>query len=308
MAGKVTQEVDEISAKSGTRVAHANLTGYKNSRSLGSLGDLDFITKEVFLNASPPFITNLQVPFSATTWTLGSYQTTYYPIFGNYPQIQVWILNPDGTYSWDNSTAPIVTYVVSGDPTSGISSISWNFPASTNGYVIISGNTNTITPGGGGNVPAGGAAAQVLAKVDGTDFNTHWVNQTGGGGDITSANFGAWTALPSSSATMINTNFPLAYKLDLTAFPTKSIVYVQGQFGLDATFFGTSLLLGTLPTGSRPAAQIKKYFIFQNVEMFLQIDTNGNVSLISKDAINLPTTSGTPEIQPYYLDLFFKPA
>jgi len=31
-------------------------------------------------------------------------------------------------------------------------------------------------------VPAGGTAGQVLAKVDGTDYNTTWVNKTGGGG------------------------------------------------------------------------------------------------------------------------------
>lgn len=30
-------------------------------------------------------------------------------------------------------------------------------------------------------VPTGGSAGQVLAKVDGTDYNTHWVDQTGGG-------------------------------------------------------------------------------------------------------------------------------
>lgn len=31
-------------------------------------------------------------------------------------------------------------------------------------------------------VPAGGTAGQVIAKVDGTDFNTAWVAQTGGSG------------------------------------------------------------------------------------------------------------------------------
>lgn len=31
-------------------------------------------------------------------------------------------------------------------------------------------------------VPAGGTAGQVLAKIDGTNYNTEWVDQTGGGG------------------------------------------------------------------------------------------------------------------------------
>lgn len=33
-----------------------------------------------------------------------------------------------------------------------------------------------------GGVPTGGTAGQVLAKVDATDHNTEWVDQTGGGG------------------------------------------------------------------------------------------------------------------------------
>ncbi len=40
------------------------------------------------------------------------------------------------------------------------------------------GVTNVSGPG----LPVGGTAGQVLAKIDGTDYNTEWVNQTGGGG------------------------------------------------------------------------------------------------------------------------------
>ena len=40
----------------------------------------------------------------------------------------------------------------------------------------------------GEGVPTGGTAGQVLAKIDGTDFNTTWVDQTGGpGGGIPEA-------------------------------------------------------------------------------------------------------------------------
>lgn len=42
------------------------------------------------------------------------------------------------------------------------------------------------SPGGtgatGAGVPVGGSAAQVLSKIDGTDYNTHWVTPSGGGG------------------------------------------------------------------------------------------------------------------------------
>jgi len=40
---------------------------------------------------------------------------------------------------------------------------------------------------GNGNVPVGGTVGQVLAKIDSANFNTQWVNQSGGGGGISDA-------------------------------------------------------------------------------------------------------------------------
>lgn len=54
------------------------------------------------------------------------------------------------------------------------------------------------TPGVG--VPAGGTAGQVLAKVDGTDYNTQWVDQTGGGGSSETN----WTSVGIESTTNFN--------------------------------------------------------------------------------------------------------
>jgi hypothetical protein len=124
---------------------------------------------------------------------------------------------------------------------------------------------------------------------------------------LISGNFGEWLALPALSADLVNMNFVPAYKTDLVQFPTRCITYIQGQFGIEGSFAGTTLLLGTLPANSIPAEQIKKYMIAQNIEMFLVIDTNGDVSLESKDGFNLPTTSGTPETQPIYIDIFYNP-
>ena len=39
---------------------------------------------------------------------------------------------------------------------------------------------SVIGPTGPG-VPAGGTAGQVLSKINSTDYNTQWVNQSGGG-------------------------------------------------------------------------------------------------------------------------------
>lgn len=54
-------------------------------------------------------------------------------------------------------------------------------------------------PSGQG-VPSGGTAGQVLAKVDGTNYNTEWITPSGGGGDVekyTIANFDS-TAIPAT--------------------------------------------------------------------------------------------------------------
>ncbi|MFN2466130.1 MAG: hypothetical protein ABR598_07690 [Candidatus Dormibacteria bacterium] len=44
--------------------------------------------------------------------------------------------------------------------------------------------TNGTNGAAGQGVPAGGTAGQVLAKIDGTDYNDHWVDQTAGGGGM----------------------------------------------------------------------------------------------------------------------------
>ena len=48
-------------------------------------------------------------------------------------------------------------------------------------------------------VPTGGATGQVLAKVNGTDYNTQWIDQSGGAGTVAVANGGTGTALPARS-------------------------------------------------------------------------------------------------------------
>jgi hypothetical protein len=44
-----------------------------------------------------------------------------------------------------------------------------------------------------------GATGQVLAKVNGTDYNTQWIDQSGGAGTVAVANGGTGTALPARS-------------------------------------------------------------------------------------------------------------
>lgn len=124
---------------------------------------------------------------------------------------------------------------------------------------------------------------------------------------LISGNFGAWTSLTSRTTHFFDEQIELKYKADLQDFPTRAIVYLQGQFGLADDFTGDTITLGNIPANTRPAHQVKKYMICKNVEMYLVIETNGDVKLVSKDGIDLPTGSDESEDQPYYLDCFFQP-
>lgn len=134
---------------------------------------------------------------------------------------------------------------------------------------------------------------------------------TGGDSDtvaLISGNFGAWTDPGSKSSEFVNENFPIQYKADLLAFPTRAIIYLQGQFELNSAFVGTTLTLGNLPANCRPQHQLKKYLIASNIELFLVIETNGDIKIESKDGLNLPVTDGTPGDNSYYVDCFFNPS
>lgn len=65
-------------------------------------------------------------------------------------------------------------------------------PAGSNGSNGINGTNGTNGTNGidgtdgadGVGVPAGGTAGQVLSKIDSTNYNTQWVDQSSGGSDI----------------------------------------------------------------------------------------------------------------------------
>jgi hypothetical protein len=124
---------------------------------------------------------------------------------------------------------------------------------------------------------------------------------------IISGNFGQWTAIPAQSASIFDKQIDLQYKADLSAFPDRSIVYLTGQFGLNAAFVGTTITLGTLPVGARPKAGIKKWMCCKGVELYLVVETGGAVKLLSKDGFNLPVATAGTENDPYFIEVFFNP-
>jgi hypothetical protein len=161
-----------------------------------------------------------KIQFSTTNGTPGftliNYPSLYQQLYGNNPILAVYD-NNGNPFIGDQQTAPQITYTISGDPTSPILSIFWDFPFASIGYIQISGvglvTTNAGTPGPPGpqgpigpigptgatgntgltgptgatgpGVPVGGTAAQVLSKVSSANYDTAWVNPATGGSNWT---------------------------------------------------------------------------------------------------------------------------
>lgn len=103
----------------------------------------------------------------------------------------------------------------------------------TNTFDVMDGATGPAGPAGVG-VPTGGTTGQVLAKASGTNYDTEWVNQSGGlptGGNIgqvltmvwgdDNPNYPAWEDLPEEVAVV---DFTLDGNGDLDSTPTWSEV------------------------------------------------------------------------------------
>jgi len=94
-------------------------------------------------------------------------------------------------------------------------------------------------------VPVGGTTGQVLAKIDGTDYNTQWVTSSGGGGTETDPVF---TASPAFTITNTDlTNYDTAYGWGDHAsvgYLTSSVIGSTVQ-GYDADLQAIGALTGT---------------------------------------------------------------
>lgn len=78
-----------------------------------------------------------KIPFNTDILTLADYQSIYYPLYGNNPNIAVYT-GAGGVYTQDTGTVPTITYV-DGNISLGIEEITFSFPFPTQGYIQISG-------------------------------------------------------------------------------------------------------------------------------------------------------------------------
>ncbi len=154
-----------------------------------------------------------------------------------------------------------------------------------------------------------------------TTWNLHVSASSGSGGGtvdpgtggnsssatIISGNFGEWTNILAKSASIFDEQLAIQFKTDLSAFPTRAITYLTGQFGLASAFDGTEITLGTLPASNRPKSKIKKWIACRGVELYLVVETTGAIKLLSKDGFKLPVATAGTENDPYHIDVFFNP-
>jgi hypothetical protein len=115
-------------------------------------------------------------------------------------------------------------------------------PAGPTGPKGDTGDTGAQGPAGQG-VPVGGTAGQVLAKVDGTDYNAEWVTPSGGGSD-------PWTFVKlESDFTNDTTGLNFVTGMTFTAAAdTTYVVEILGAFRTAATTTGIGVVLD-IPSG-----------------------------------------------------------
>lgn len=87
----------------------------------------------------------------------------------------------DSQLWWESDTGLLMLYYNDGNTSQWVTC---STPGPAGPASTVPGPPGATGPVGadGQGVPTGGTAGQVLAKIDGTNYNTQWVNQTGGGG------------------------------------------------------------------------------------------------------------------------------
>jgi len=130
---------------------------------------------------SKKFLTPVGLPSGNTLPSVGSAGDLFFKTDENKVYVHTgsaWIVQqgPTGPTGATGETGPI-------GPTGATGSVGSTGPTGATGSVGATGPTGPTGPTGatGQGVPTGGTAGQILSKIDGDDYNTEWITDTGGG-------------------------------------------------------------------------------------------------------------------------------
>jgi len=112
----------------------------------------------------------------------------------------------------------------------GSSTYQWNVGYFKSIYL----NGSLLTPNGGGGVPSGGTAGQILTKIDSTDYNTQWVTFFGVNEDSNSNTSAGQAALYSNTTGNNNSAFGQG------ALYSNTTGSLNSAFGLNALQINTT--------------------------------------------------------------------
>ncbi|MGZ3764831.1 MAG: SGNH/GDSL hydrolase family protein [Mucilaginibacter sp.] len=144
------------------------------------------------------------IPGSSTGSDNDTYINTATGIFykrsgGSWSQVfsmQTGPAGPQGTAGTNGTNGTNGKTILNGatNPSNLTTGTDGDFYINTSTFTFFGPKTSGVWPAGtslagangatGAGVPTGGTAGQVLSKVDGSDFNTHWVTASGGGGSV----------------------------------------------------------------------------------------------------------------------------
>ena len=112
-----------------------------------------------------------------------------------------------------------------------------------------------------------------------------------------------WIRMSSINPAVTAEDLELSYKGDFVADTDRAIVYVQGQFYLSGNLSG-SITLGKIAAGYRPSKNITHRANFGSSDIYVLVQTNGEVKLQTTDG----STLVTGQSEPYTINLFYRPA
>ena len=158
-------------------------------------------------------------------------------IFPASPTVDETFTADDRTWVWTGTRWDAVVGLPIAGPTG---------PTGPTGDTGATGATGATGPTGAG-VPAGGTTGQVLAKVDGTDYNTEWIVNTGGSGGAS-----ALSDLTDATITSPIGGQTLLYDESTSKWINVSFAEILASFGLitgDGGSYSTTEFAGTIDGG-----------------------------------------------------------